>query len=262
MKQCPKCGNSYTDDTLRFCLEDGTPLAVADEQPTVIRGDDPNKTEQLPSNITAQPGMRVDIPTAHQHAAQPTMPSQHAQQKSSPVIKIVIAVVALGFLLILGAGVLGGIFYFYTGSKQSEDIARQPTPPNQPSPAASPWSSPSGSPSDSNDDEKKLEEEIAKLLKQIGDASNSSSDDSDVPDIGRKATVNSPKDGFLALRNLPSSDIGQRIAKIPHGEKLSILTCAPQAVTIGGKSGHWCMTTYDKKSGWVFDVAVTFDANN
>ncbi|MEP6944541.1 MAG: hypothetical protein ABJA02_01395 [Acidobacteriota bacterium] len=37
MKNCPQCGSRYTDDTLLFCLQDGTPLAGADEfsEPTV-----------------------------------------------------------------------------------------------------------------------------------------------------------------------------------------------------------------------------------
>lgn len=253
MKQCSKCGNSYTDDTLRFCLEDGTPLEFADEQPTVMRAVDPHRTEQLPSNITGQAGMRVDIPTAHQHAAQPT---QQTQTKSSPVLKIVLAILALGFLVVLGAGIAGGLFYYYSGNQVA--VTTSPTPP--PSPPSTPWTVPSASP---KEEETKLEEEIAKLLKQIEDSTNSSTGDEDIPTgLGRTATVNSPKDGFLALRNLPSADIGQRIAKIPHGEKISVLTCAPQAVSIGGKSGHWCMTTYEKKSGWVFDVWLTFDAKN
>ena len=42
MKECPKCGTSYTDDTLSFCLSDGTPL------PDNIQN---AKTEILPSGL-------------------------------------------------------------------------------------------------------------------------------------------------------------------------------------------------------------------
>lgn len=44
MKQCPSCKTQYTDDSLRFCLQDGTPLTdpsppswpgIADEEETV-----------------------------------------------------------------------------------------------------------------------------------------------------------------------------------------------------------------------------------
>lgn len=36
MKTCPSCGTSYTDNTLIFCLQDGTPLDRMDEVPTVV----------------------------------------------------------------------------------------------------------------------------------------------------------------------------------------------------------------------------------
>jgi hypothetical protein len=49
MKECPKCGNVYTDQTLSFCLADGTPL--------VSRPPTDAETEQF-SNL------RVDIGTA------------------------------------------------------------------------------------------------------------------------------------------------------------------------------------------------------
>ena len=36
MKRCPSCNRNYTDDTLRFCLEDGTPLTQAPlDEPTI-----------------------------------------------------------------------------------------------------------------------------------------------------------------------------------------------------------------------------------
>jgi hypothetical protein len=38
MKQCPACKTTYTDASLRFCLEDGSPLLdLTDEQNTVVR---------------------------------------------------------------------------------------------------------------------------------------------------------------------------------------------------------------------------------
>jgi hypothetical protein len=36
MKQCPKCNRSY-DDSLSFCLMDGTPLTVAEDETVVMR---------------------------------------------------------------------------------------------------------------------------------------------------------------------------------------------------------------------------------
>ncbi len=53
MKQCPKCRRSYTDESLNFCLEDGTVLSRSlDPQATLLntspRPTDPNTTEVLP----------------------------------------------------------------------------------------------------------------------------------------------------------------------------------------------------------------------
>ncbi len=258
MKQCPKCGNSYTDDTLSFCLADGSALTVADEQPTVMRGGgDPNKTEQLPSGATtpAHEAMRVTIPTAE---AAPYQTTAAPPQKSRSALWIVlIAAVLLGGLAVIAAaGVLGFIYYTNSGGKNI-------VIPTTPSPT--PWNSPSASP---NEDRSRLEDEVAKLKKKLEDAANSNSDteitidEDDFGNMGKTANVNSPGDGFLALRNLPSVDIGQRIAKIPHGAKVNIILCSEQSTTIAGRSGHWCMVTYNGQTGWVFDVWLTFDQKN
>lgn len=232
-------------------MQDGSALTDAEEQPTVLRpGVDPNKTEQLPLNVTqaAQPGIMVEIPTPPH--AQPAFPTHQTQAKGSPVLKIVLAIVILGLLVVLGAGVLGAVLYFYSGSKVI--VSETPTPVETPQPL--PTSSPV-------DDKKKLEDEIAKLKKQLEDSTNSNIDvtiDDDFSGFGKKATVNSPKDGFLALRSLPSTDFGDRIAKIPHGATISIVMCSDQSVTIGGRTGHWCMATYENKTGWVFDVWLDY----
>jgi hypothetical protein len=50
MKQCPKCGKTYVDAALNFCLEDGTQLAgVEVSEPTVVmeRGAPPRKGRAL-----------------------------------------------------------------------------------------------------------------------------------------------------------------------------------------------------------------------
>jgi len=256
MKQCPKCGNSYTDDTLRFCLEDGTPLIFADEQPTVMRsgGRDANKTEELPNFVTGQAGdgIRVTVPTAE--------PATQAQQILAPaksrsiLLTVLIAVVALGGLVVIAtAGIAGFLYYSNTGRSQIA-ISNSSTP--TPS-----WNTPESTPSN---DETNLDEQIEKLKKQIEGISNSNSDtdvtieEDNFAGFGRTANVNSPNDGFLALRNLPSTDIGQRIAKIPHAAEVKVIMCSNQKATIAGRTGHWCMVTYNEHTGWVFDVWLSF----
>src|SRR5580765_3833644 len=36
MKECPKCGQTFNDDSLGFCLMDGTALVTTESQPTVV----------------------------------------------------------------------------------------------------------------------------------------------------------------------------------------------------------------------------------
>src|SRR5215213_2152654 len=46
MKRCPECSRNYTDDTLSFCLEDGTPLVyiASDDEPAtaILQSTDPS----------------------------------------------------------------------------------------------------------------------------------------------------------------------------------------------------------------------------
>ena len=256
MKHCPSCGTNYSDATLRFCLEDGTPLVHADEQATVVRPGEREsyKTEKLPSNITIpqHDAMRVDVPPADRN----TRPITVAPVKSDfPWTKFVIAVLALGLIAVIGAGLLG--VAFYVGSGRNNAQANTPTP------------TPKVTPASDDAEKKRLEDEVAKLKKKLEETngSNSNSDDSDfdfsdIPGLGGTATVNSPKDGFLALRNLPNADYGERIAKIPHGATVSIFSCADQSVTIDSRTGHWCMISYNSQVGWVFDAWLIKNSKN
>lgn len=68
----------------------------------------------------------------------------------------------------------------------------------------------------------------------------------------QRGRVNSPGDGFLALRSEPGVRTGARLAKIPHGTPLELGECTPN--TSG--SGNWCRASYDGQSGWVLDRYV------
>lgn len=82
MKRCPSCNRSYTDTSLNFCLEDGTPL-VAD--PPAV---DPNATMRYPSaRDTAEPPpteiYRPETPVAPQPPPPPP-PQPQAQPQWTP----------------------------------------------------------------------------------------------------------------------------------------------------------------------------------
>jgi hypothetical protein len=247
MKHCHTCGRNYADDTLRFCLEDGTPLDDVAEQPTVIRPGEQGsyKTEKLPSNITtpSYDAMRAETPPADKRTSQITVPSSGA---GFPWLKLIVAVLAIGFVVVLGAGLLGVAFYVGSGNKdQSELKTASPTPKN----------TPHVSPTD--DKQKTDNDDTADSKNKTEDDSDNPFDDLGIPsDIGSTAEVNSPKDGFLALRNLPNVDLGTRIAKIPHGATINVIMCANDTVTIDTRSGHWCMVSYNDQAGWIFDAWI------
>ncbi len=71
MKKCPSCSRTYTDDTLSYCLDDGTPLqSAAITQPP---GFDPNATLQFNAvrETTPQPA-----PSPYGHGPGPSPGSQ------------------------------------------------------------------------------------------------------------------------------------------------------------------------------------------
>ena len=63
---------------------------------------------------------------------------------------------------------------------------------------------------------------------------------------GDFVTVESPRDGFLALRSEPSVKTGVRLAKIPHATVLTLGECR----ATGGEH-IWCRTSFQGKTGWI-----------
>lgn len=225
MKQCPACKTTYTDASLRFCLEDGTPLVdLTDEQQTVVRqgGADP---------------LRVDV----SQKGDPTVVRKRetkAGRGTATFIKIAVVVVLLVIAAIVAVGLAGAAYYY--GSSTA-----MPEPTKTPAPA----------PTVDNEKER-LKDEIANIQKRLEERkknANIDSSDDDLHDASVTATVDSPNDGFLALRTEPDADRGTRLAKIPHGQSVEILNCEKQAISIAGRSGRWCLVDYNGQTGWVFD---------
>lgn len=123
MKLCPKCQNTYSDDTLSFCLEDGAHL-IASMSPTVASfdakgSDDPNATlkgEPLPSSIptevfSARTARTEPIPKAAptaQDSPHFSVPpdyavSQPPRKQNTPLV-VGLSVVATLILIALGGG--------------------------------------------------------------------------------------------------------------------------------------------------------------
>ncbi|MEP7214277.1 MAG: hypothetical protein ABI791_14455 [Acidobacteriota bacterium] len=221
MLRCPRCGNTYTDETLRFCLADGTSLVPANERNT--RADEPAT-------------VRMETP------ARPTE-AYEAPAKAPRSFKIFLGVIAL--LAIAGSFVVvAALIYF------NKNRVRQPP--------AAPASPPAASQNVTPDAEKeRLQRELADAQKKLDEQKNAPDSIDKIFDglfDEGSAKVNSPGDGFLALRVLPDAKAGQPLAKIPHGTTIALGFCQEETSKVSGRSGHWCMTSYDGKAGWVFDA--------
>lgn len=70
--------------------------------------------------------------------------------------------------------------------------------------------------------------------------------------FGETVSVNTPGDGFLALRSEPSAKHGVRLSKIPHGALIDLSECTSSA-----SNARWCRTAYQGKGGWVLEKYVT-----
>ena len=123
MKRCPKCNRKYEDDTLKFCLEDGTSLSVA------ARDSDPPATEIMPRvQPTVKSSAGTTIPSYPN--AGDFRPSHSEPRATNPVLTA--GVVAIVLLLVALVGIAA---YFVFKQTNGDNSAKT-------NPASSPGSSP------------------------------------------------------------------------------------------------------------------------
>ena len=113
MKDCPKCGKSYADDSLNFCLDDGGWLLVQDdgEPATAILSANQFSGKQAKRSFGQAPATGSASFDSQQHAA---------SKKNS----IIAGIVGLVLVTVLG---IGGYFYYGRNStRQINSIAVMP----------------------------------------------------------------------------------------------------------------------------------------
>lgn len=231
MKKCPQCGTTYTDESLRFCLADGAMLDAVDREEESGRGEP----------------LRVDIGSGNRRSVQVTEP---AKKGSSALIKTILVLSVLAALAVVVIAAAVGVLYY---TRETNYANNQTISTPTPKPEATP-----------DPETERLKKELADLQKQLDEKRSSSANGVSFPDIEdldfefRTATVNSPGDGFLALRSEPSSDHGDRLAQIPHGAKINVVSCDVDKVTIGSRRGSWCLVEWSGRAGWVFDAWLTY----
>src|SRR2546421_2334927 len=122
MKRCPKCNRGYKDDTLRFCLEDGTPLSSTTRKEPA--------TELLPRVAPTQKSSTPTIPSYRGNESAPILPDE--TRRSNPILTA--GVIAIALLLLVLVGIVG--FFVIRQSNPGESArsnrAASPTPGTSP----------------------------------------------------------------------------------------------------------------------------------
>lgn len=242
---CPACKATYQDASLVYCLNDGTKL--------ISLGNNSEETVQM-SHRTSP--MQVNLQNS-----EPTILANSTASKPAPESRkssgLLIGVVIIGLLgLLAAAGAVGA--YFLLADKSDVVVSSSPTP--IPSQTTNPQNANGFDKADILT--KELEEKINKLEKQLEaqKQANKAAPSNQTANQSGYATakVNSPNDGFLALRSAPDVKTGTQLLKIPHGATIVLNNCEKNTVKIDGRSGRWCAVEYDGKSGWVFSAWLDY----
>lgn len=142
MKFCPNCRTQYTDDTLQYCLQDGTPLSFAEEA---------GETETVVSPKINEP-LRFDLPAQNRPTIEQNRVTNATvfppEPKKSNAFLIVLAT-AFAMLLLFGIVGAGAWFYFRNQGEIAKNTAEnQNSQPNSntktnvnksPTPTANTW---------------------------------------------------------------------------------------------------------------------------
>jgi TonB family protein len=132
MTSCPTCGRTYEDETMRFCLDDGSPLSVGSNASSYRA---PEPTLRMPTPVTEQPTIRVTEPAMNLSGPPPARSPQFAAADGAGRGR---GLLWLAVALIIGASAIV-VAFILTRSRQP-DVASV-TPPVSSSPAANQSSS-------------------------------------------------------------------------------------------------------------------------
>lgn len=153
MKRCPTCKRMF-EDTLSFCLEDGTPLvpAGADSEATLV-----TPKSDLPPTQAYNP--MPGGPASPYQAPQPYPATPSPQRRIWPWILAVAAVFLLGVAaIVVVAIILPGMLH-----SANDNRSPSPSPLASPSPKPSPSSSPTIEVSDVPTDPEEVQTQLENL---------------------------------------------------------------------------------------------------
>lgn len=124
MKICPACQTTYTDDSLRFCMKDGTPLNSFQEPPAPETEDEPTvfAPQHSPKMVVPLDEPEPETPAAAPPIAPVNQPKPQAPQRKSNA-GILIALGVLGVLALVGIGGFGAWLLLGSRGNRTNEIA-------------------------------------------------------------------------------------------------------------------------------------------
>jgi cytoskeletal protein RodZ len=167
MRHCPKCNRSYRDDTLRFCLDDGTSLAITGRSPSdeptwpSARDSNPPPTEIMSERDPAT--LKVSGPT-HSSYDTPLEP-----RAGNPILTA--GVIAIAVLLLALVGIAGYFVLRQTSGGELAQTNSSPSPKGNSSPIKGQKNDPAATETSKADEMSTPEPRSATPLKIIASAS-------------------------------------------------------------------------------------------
>lgn len=138
MKVCPNCQTRYTDESLKFCLQDGTALVNDESQssmPTVAFNDE---QETIVKNRTSG-GNRVET---QNYPPQPPQAANYPTETKKSNTTLAVVVTVLTMLLVFAVGIAGWLYL-----KNKNEIAANQNTQNSVQNSAKPTATPTAKPS-------------------------------------------------------------------------------------------------------------------
>ena len=168
MKRCPTCNRSFDDDTLSFCLEDGTPLVRdsagrADSQETLVSPSPSARAVRCPRRVTislVEKQQSVRRSSMHR-ARKPTFPPPK-QRRTWPWVVAILAIV----FIVIGGIVIAAIVIPPMLRNSGNDKRAQPTPA-RPTTWTTATPAPAASPTEEADDVPDDEDEVLAQLTKL-----------------------------------------------------------------------------------------------
>lgn len=138
MKQCPRCNQTYSDDQLNFCLDDGELLTAFTQEPSPARyKDDPPPTllmnDPRATNPTNWPQSPPSQPPATWQPPQQNMQNRpfasgfvQSRDQTMPMISLILGVLSI-FLICCYGGIWLGLPAAVLGFLGMRNADRDPT---------------------------------------------------------------------------------------------------------------------------------------